>query len=232
MNETYITTDTTITIAKTQQAFLTKVYSWMMSGLLITGATSYLVLNTESFGFLQNGGIFMILIVAEFALVIALSAAINKMSKAIAGLAFTTYSFLNGLTLSVILFRYTSDSITSVFLTSAAMFAAVSVYGLTTKKSLGSLGSFMFMGLIGIVFASILNFFFASTALGFAINVIGVFVFLGLAAYDNQKLKDMAIIQEQGDEIAAKGAILGALTLYLDFINLFLFLLRLLGNRK
>jgi uncharacterized protein len=232
MNESFITTDPAISIANIQKAFLTKVYTWMMTGLLITGATSWIVLNTESLNFLFSGGIFMFLIIAEFGLVIALSAAINKMTKTMAGLAFALYSFLNGLTLSVIFLRYTAESVTSTFLTAAAMFAAVSVYGMTTKKNLGGIGSFMIMGLFGIIFASVLNFFFESTAIGFAINVIGVFVFLGLAAYDNQKLKEMALIQEQGDEIAAKGAILGALSLYLDFINLFLFLLRLLGNRK
>jgi hypothetical protein len=173
-----------------------------------------------------------ILIIAQFGLVIALSGFIEKMNTITAMGSFLLYSALNGLTLSALLLIYSETAIVTSFLSSAGMFGAMSLYGAITKKDLSGIGSFMFMGLIGIILASIVNMFLGSDALSFAISIIGVLVFTGLTAYDTQKIKESAELEFHGSEIATKGAILGALTLYLDFINLFIFTLRLLGGRR
>ncbi len=218
-------------IVSAQQQFLSKVYGWMVGGLLVTALTAWWVATSPAV--MQSiMGMMLFLILAEFGLVIYLSARIGKMSKNAAMISFLAFSFINGLTLSVILLMYAEESIYTTFIITAVMFGALSLYGFTTKKSLGAMGSFMFMGLIGIIVASIVNMFIASSALNFAISIIGVIVFAGLTAWDTQKLKQMYMVQYQGDEMATKGAIIGALTLYLDFINLFLFLLRLFGNRR
>jgi FtsH-binding integral membrane protein len=219
------------TIEKAQSQFLSRVYGWMVGGLLLTAITAWWV--TTSVEVMNAVYSYMLfLIIAEFGLVIFLSARIQKMSKNTAIGSFLGFAFLNGLTLSIVLLAYTEESIYTTFIITAVMFGALSLYGFTTKKSLSGMGSFMFMGLIGIVVASIVNIFIASSALHFAISIIGVIVFAGLTAWDTQKLKEMYEVQYQGDEIATKGAVMGALTLYLDFINLFLFLLRLFGNRR
>jgi FtsH-binding integral membrane protein len=171
-----------------------------------------------------------VLIIAELGLVFWLSFRIQKMSPATAASAFLVYSLLNGLTLSVVLFAYTQASVFQAFAVTAAMFGAMSVYGLVTKKDLTSWGSFFFMGLIGIILASIVNYFLKSGALNMTISVIGVFVFVGLTAYDTQKLKAFAMHAE-GDRVT-NFAVIGALALYLDFINLFLMILRLMGGRR
>jgi len=169
------------------------------------------------------------LIIVELGIVAFLSFRITKMSPATAASAFLVYSFLNGLTLSVIFWAYTQASIVQAFLTAAAMFGAMSVYGLVTKRDLTTWGSFFFMGLIGIVICSLVNIFLHSNGLSFVISIVGVIVFLGLTAWDNQKLKTMATVTGPMQENVA---VIGALALYLDFINLFLFLLRLFGNRR
>jgi FtsH-binding integral membrane protein len=218
-------------LVRAQQDFLTKVYAWMVGGLLLTALSAWYVANDAAvLSFVIRYWLFFV--IGEFALVIALSGWVQKMSRSMAALAFLGYSLLNGLTLSIILLSYTGESITKTFIITASMFAALSIYGFVTKRSLSGLGSFMFMGLIGIIIASVVNIFVASSMIQFAISVIGVFVFAGLTAYDTQRLKEMYEVQFEGDEIAAKGAIIGALMLYLDFINLFLFLLRLFGRRN
>jgi len=166
--------------------------------------------------------------IGELALVFILSGAINRLSGTVATLLFLGYSALNGLTLSVIFIVYTADSIASTFAVTAAMFGAMSIYGYLTKKDLTSWGSFLFMGLIGIVIASLVNIFLQSSAVSWVVSGIGVLVFTGLTAYDTWKIKAMAAAGEEG----RKPAILGALTLYLDFINLFLMLLRFMGGRR
>lgn len=222
-----------IDVVKAQQAFLSKVYAWMFGGLLVTGLTAWYVFTSEIYIFIASNSILFIgLIIGEFALVASLSARISSMKKNTAAALFLLYSFLNGLTFSVIIAAYTLESIQSVFFISAAMFGGMSAFGFLTKKNLSGLGSFMYMGLIGIIFATIFNFFFTFSPLAFAINVLGVVIFAGLTAWDTQKLKEMYEVQYEGDEIATKGAIIGALMLYLDFINIFLFLLRLFGNRR
>ena len=177
---------------------------------------------------LGNKLIFYGLIVGELALVFTLSGAINRLSAATATLIFIVYAALNGITLSVVFMAYTANSITSTFVITAGMFGAMSIYGSMTKRDLTSWGSFLFMGLIGIVIASVVNIFVGSSAVSWVVSGIGVIVFTGLTAYDTWKIKEMAA---QGIE-GRKPAIIGALTLYLDFINLFLMLLRFTGNRR
>jgi len=231
MNQNFIDPVQDMSIVQAQQRFLSKVYSWMVGGLLLTAGTAYWV-TTNPLILEKIMGMMLFLVLGQLGLVIFLSARVQKMSKNTAILSFLGFSFLNGLTLSIILLAYTQESIFNTFIIAAIMFASLSVYGFTTKKSLSAVGSFMFMGLIGLIVASIINWFIASSALHFAISIIGVVIFAGLTAWDTQKLKQMYEVQFQGDEIATKGAIMGALTLYLDFINLFLFLLRLFGSRR
>jgi len=217
-------------------SFIRSVYNWMAIGLGITGFVAYYVANTESLRQLIFGNriLFFGLIIAELGLVIAISARIQKMQASTATALFVLYSALNGATLSLIFLIYTASSITSTFFICAGTFAACSIYGWTTKRDLTSVGGFMTMGLIGIIIASVVNIFLRSPAMYMIISYIGVIVFVGLTAYDTQHLKNMAATQPDGLEagVVRKGAILGALKLYLDFINLFLMLLRIFGNRN
>jgi len=213
-----------------ERAFIRSVYAWMGGGLLLTALASLWVVSSTAMQQLlfSSRAPFFMLMLAEIGLVLWLSFRITKMSPAAAASAFLVYSLLNGLTLSVIFFVYTQASIVSAFVTCAGMFAAMSVYGMVTKRDLTSVGSFFFMGLIGIVICSVINIFLKSSALGFAISFIGVFVFLGLTAWDTQKLKAYATAPELRENLA----VYGALALYLDFINLFLMLLRLFGGNR
>ena len=217
-------------------SFIRSVYNWMAIGLGITGFVAYYVANTESLRQLIFGNqiLFFGLIIAELGLVIAISARIQKMQASTATALFVLYSALNGATLSLIFLIYTASSITSTFFICAGTFVACSIYGWTTKRDLTSVGGFMAMGLIGIIIASVVNIFMRSPAMYMIISYIGVIVFVGLTAYDTQHLKYMAQSQPDGLEagVVRKGAILGALKLYLDFINLFLMLLRIFGNRN
>ncbi len=219
-------------VALALQSFIQKTYAWMVGGLAISGITAFFTASSSVVEyFAYNPGILIFLFLAELGLVFFLSARIMSISVSTAWLLFVIYSFLNGLTLSLIFLVYAAATIQNVFFTTAALFAAMSFYGYTTKRDLTSFGSFLFMGLIGIILATIINIFIGSSALDFAISLIGVFVFVGLTAYDTQKIKEM-FFQLSDDNVAiGKIAILGALTLYLDFINLFLFLLRLFGRR-
>jgi hypothetical protein len=182
----------------------------------------------------KNPIIFYGLIIAELALVFTLSARVAKMKASTATAMFIGYAALNGLTLSFIFLAYTQSSIASTFFICAATFVACSIYGMTTKRDLTSLGGFMTMGLIGIIIASVVNLFVRSSGMSMIISYVGVLVFVGLTAYDTQKLKTMALSQPADLDagVIRKGAIMGALSLYLDFINLFLMLLRILGNRE
>jgi FtsH-binding integral membrane protein len=213
------------------QAFIRRVYGWMFGGLLLTTLASMWVVASPAMQAIVLGNqiVTIGLIVAELAIVVFLSFRVMKMSAAAAAGSFLVYSFLNGLTLSVIFWQYSHASIMQAFLTAAGMFGAMSVYGLVTKRDLTSWGSFFFMGLIGIILCGVVNIFLRSSGLSFVISVIGVFVFLGLTAWDNQKLKQMATVAGPMQENVA---VTGALALYLDFLNLFLFLLRLFGDRR
>jgi len=214
-------------------SFMTKVYGWMTFALVITALTAFAVANSEqalTFIF-SSKYVFYGLIIAEFGLVIAISAAINKLSYSVLSFLFVLYSLINGATISVIFLAYTMSSIANTFVVCAAMFGSMSVFGFITKKDLSGLGKIMIMGLIGIIIASIVNIFTASSTFDWIISFIGVIVFVGLTAYDTQKLKNMSLTINN-EEMAKKLSIIGTLTLYLDFINLFLYLLKFLGNKK
>jgi FtsH-binding integral membrane protein len=215
-------------------SFFPKVYGWMTAGLALTALAALFTLTSE--GLLQlvfgNRMVFYGLIIGELGLVIALSAAINRISSLVATLMFLLYSALNGVTFAGIFLMYTSSSIASTFLVASGTFAAMGLYGYATKRDLTGWGSFLFMGLIGIVIASLVNIFLQSAMITWVTTYIGVFVFVGLTAYDTQKLKRIGEAGFADGETQKKAAILGALTLYLDFINLFLMLLRIMGNRR
>lgn len=216
-------------------SFIRSVYNWMAGGLAITGFLAYYVANSQFKNVIFGSpGLLFILIIAELALVFTLAARVQKLKASTATAMFVIYAALNGVTLSSIFLVYTQSAITSTFFICAATFLALSVFGMTTKRDLTGLGSFMFMGLIGIIIASIINMFVMSSGMSMIISYIGVLVFVGLTAYDTQKLKHMALNQPAGvsDAVVRKGAIMGALTLYLDFINLFLFLLRIFGGGR
>lgn len=211
------------------QAFIRSVYGWMTGGLIVTTLAALWVVASPMMQALIFGNriLFFGLIIAELGLVFFLAARARTLSPGAAAVSFLAYSGLNGLTLSVIFFAYTRSSIFEAFVVSAGMYGAMALYGLVTKRDLTSWGSFFMMGFFGVLILIVASFFIHSTALSMAIATIGIFVFVGLTAYDNQKLKSLALAGG-GDTLA----IVGALTLYLDFINLFLFVLRLLGDRR
>jgi FtsH-binding integral membrane protein len=212
--------------------FLTKVYAWMFAGLLITAITAFAVSTSQTLleTLVLNRIIFWGLLFAQLGVVFYLSARVNSMAPGTAAALFILYSALVGVTSSVILLIYTGSSIASTFVITAGMFGATAVFGTVTKRSLAGLGHFMFMGLIGLILASIVGFFWQSDALQFVISVVGVLVFTGLTAWDAQRLKQMAVALPDGR--TGSYAVVGALSLYLDFINLFFFLLRLSGGRR
>jgi len=213
-------------------SFIQSVYNWMAAGLAITGLVAFSVANSSlKFIFLGNPILLWGMIIAEIAIVFSLAARVDRMSASTATGLFVLYSAMNGITLSSIFIVYTFSSIASTFFICAGTFVACSIYGMVTQKDLTSMGSFFFMGLIGIVIASLVNMFLRSPAIAAIISYIGVFIFIGLTAYDTQKLKMMALTQPDGLDAAVlrKGSILGALTLYLDFINMFIFMLQIFG---
>ncbi len=219
-------------ILESQKAFLRKVYGWMTLGLLITTISSLYFFTSGAYILVLNTIGVLVLFILQIGLVVALSGWINKMNAAVATTLFIFYSALTGVTLSSIFLIYNIGTIVNTFFTASITFGALSIFGFTTKKNLTAWGSFFFMGLVGILIAMFINFFLSSNALNFVISVIGVIVFAGLTAYDTQKLKEMHLVQIEGKEIASKSSILGALVLYLDFINLFLMLLRLFGGGR
>jgi len=214
--------------------YLTKVYNWMAIALLLTGLVAYFTSQSEAMVQAIFGSkiLFFGIIIGELALVGYISARIHKLSSYNATLLFLTYTVLNGLTMAVIFLAYTSASIASTFMITAGTFGIMSIYGYFTKSDLTKIGNLAFMALIGIIIASVVNMFMQSEMMSWIISYLGVAIFIGLTAYDTQKLKRIALNGFENEESMEKNAILGALTLYLDFINLFLFLLRILGNRK
>ena len=211
-----------------------KVYVWMTLALVITGVTAYGVATSPGLltAIATNKLLFWGLIIAEFGLVVAISAAINKLSLTTATLLFVLYSVINGATLSFIFAIYTMSSIASVFFITAGTFAVMAVIGYTTKKDLTSMGKILFMALIGIIIATVVNIFLKSTGLQMIVSYLGVLIFVGLTAYDSQKIKQMLLTAPDAGEGAQKIALLGALSLYLDFVNLFIYLLRIFGRRE
>jgi FtsH-binding integral membrane protein len=213
-------------------AFLWKVYAWMTIGLGITAVVAYAVAGSPELlrTLVLNRLVFFGLVIAELGLVFFISARAAHMSPQAASGLFALYSALNGVTLSVVLMAYTGESVATTFMITAGMFGAMALWGSTTKRSLAGMGQFMFMGLIGVVLASIVGIFWQNDALQFVIAFVGVIVFTGLAAWDAQRLKAMALSLPDGQ--VGSYAVVGALSLYLDFINLFLSLLRLMGSRR
>ena len=222
---------------ETSQAFpvlMRKVYVWMTLALAITGFTAYGVATSP--GLMQaiftNRVLFWGLIIAEFALVMGVSVAINRLSLTTATLMFVLYSVINGATLSVVFLAYSMASIATVFFITAGTFAAMAFIGYTTKTDLTSVGKIVLMALIGLIIATVVNVFVKSTMFDIILSYVGVLIFVGLTAYDSQKIKQMLLQAPDAGEGAQKVALLGALSLYLDFINLFIYLLRIFGRRE
>jgi len=227
------------------RAYMLKVYNYMGSGVLLTGVIALMffkmavvtsnggeIIGLTNFGnTIYNSGLKWVIMLAPLAVVFYMSFGIAKMSAAKAQTTFWVFAALMGASLSSIFLMYTGASITRVFFITAGTFGAMSIYGYTTKKDLTKLGSFLMMGLFGIIIASVVNIFMKSTMMYFVISILGVLIFVGLTAYDTQKIKNMYMASDSG-ELMGKKAVMGALTLYLDFINLFIMLLRLFGQRR
>ena len=213
-------------------AFLSKVYGWMFLGLLLTAGTAVVVASSPALieTLILNRILFWILLFAQLGVVFYLSARVDKVSPVTAAVLFLVYSAMVGVTSSVIFLIYTGASIVSAFVIAGGMFGTMAVFGSLTKRSLAGVGQFMFMGLIGLIIASVVSIFWFNDVLMFVINVVGVLVFTGLTAWDAQRLKQMAVALPDGR--VGSYAVVGALSLYLDFINLFFFILRLMGGRR
>ena len=238
-------TQTTVVMDEGLRAYMLKVYNYMATGILMTGIIALITFKmsvvTDSSGSIVGltqvgnaiymSGLKWLVMLAPLGIVFYMSFGINKMSAAKAQTTFWIFAALMGLSLSSILLVYTGMSITRVFFICSATFGAMSIYGYTTKRDLTKLGSFLMMGLIGIIIASIVNIFMKSSMMYFVISILGVLIFVGLTAYDTQKIKNMYAASDTG-ELMGKKAVMGALTLYLDFINLFIMLLRLFGQRR
>jgi FtsH-binding integral membrane protein len=216
------------------QRYMVKVYGWMALALVVTGLVAMYTAASENMLTMIFGNriVFYALIIVQLIAVGTLAGLINRMTALTATLIFIGYSALNGLTLSAIFLVFTTESIASTFFVTAGTFGAMSIYGYTTNSDLSKWGNLLFMGLMGLIIASVANFFMKSTMIYWVTTYIGVVVFVGLTAYDTQKIKKSNIIGNEGTEEDSKEAIMGALTLYLDFINLFLYLLRIFGRRK
>lgn len=216
-----------------QRAFITRVYAWMAFGLVVTAGAAYLTLATGLIlTIVSSTFLFIGLIIGEFALVIALNGLLQRISPFLAGAVFTLYAALNGVTLSIIMLVYTDTSVALTFGITACTFGIMTLFGYTTGRDLTKLGSLLLMALIGVVIASVANIFLQTELLYWPITIIGILIFIGLVAYDTQKLKRMALTVSEDGGAAQKVSIIGALSLYLDFINLFLLLLRLFGKRR
>jgi uncharacterized protein len=212
-------------------AFLRAAYGWMCAGLAITAVTAWFVSSSPSLlQTIRSGPLYLVLVVAQLGIVYVLSARVQRLSASTASWLFIGYSVLTGVTLSFLMLVYTGETLTSTFVVAAGMFGAMAAYGTVAKRSLAGWGQFLFMGLIGVVIASIVGLFWHNDGLQFVISFIGVIVFTGLAAYDAQRLKSMALMTSAGE--SGSYAIVGALALYLDFVNLFLMLLRLQGGGR
>ena len=211
-----------------------KVYVWMTLALVITGSTAYGVATSPGIltALYSNQLLFWGLVIAEFGLVFGVSAAINRLSLTTATLMFILYSVINGALLSSIFVIYTTSSIASVFFITAGTFAVMALIGYTTKTDLTSMGKILFMALIGIIIATVVNIFLKSSGLEMIVSYLGVLIFVGLTAYDSQKIKRKLQMAPDASEGSQKIALLGALTLYLDFVNLFIYLLRIFGRRE
>jgi FtsH-binding integral membrane protein len=225
----YESSANSVTVAR----FFNAVYGWMAAGLALTGVIAWWVSSNPGLVIpYLHGPMIIGLFIAQIALVMVVSGAVNRIGPVAATVLFLLYAALNGLTFSVIFWIYSGSSIAGAFVASAATFGAMSLYGFVTQRDLTQFGSLLFMGLIGLVIASVVSVFWHSTALVVIINYVGVFLFLGLTAYDTQRLRAMAVATSGDVRMSERYAVVGALTLYLDFINLFMFLLRIMGDRR
>ncbi|HKJ73242.1 MAG TPA: Bax inhibitor-1/YccA family protein [Alphaproteobacteria bacterium] len=228
----YDAAGTSTAIDEGLRSYMLRVYNYMAGGLALTGVVAYLTASSPAMLHAIFGTpLAWVVMLAPLGIVFYLSARVNKMSLSSTQTWFWVFAGVMGLSLASIFVLYTQTSIAKVFFITAASFGSLSLYGYTTKKDISGWGSFLFIGLIGIIIASVVNIFLHSSGLSFMISIIGVLVFAGLTAYDTQQIKEM-YVESDGGEIAGKKAVMGALRLYLDFINLFLMLLRLLGNRN
>lgn len=229
-----LTAEQQLSMSAAFPVLMRKVYVWMTLALVITGFTAYGVATSP--GALQlilgNQLLFWGLVIGELALVIGVSAAINRLSLTTATMMFVLYSVINGALLAPIFLVYTSSSIATVFFITAGTFGAMALIGYTTKTDLTSMGKFLFMALIGLIIATVVNMFVKSSGFTLILSYVGVLIFVGLTAYDSQKIKQLLLQAPDAGESAQKIALLGALTLYLDFINLFLYMLRIFGKRE
>lgn len=232
--DTRLTGDSNFALSSAFPALMRKVFVWMTLALAITGITAFGVATSPTLLAIIFGSKLMFwgLIIAEFALVFAISGAINKLSLATATLLFILYSVVNGATLSVIFLAFSTAVIAKTFFITAGTFGVMALVGYTTKTDLTSMGKLLFMALLGIIIASVVNMFVHSSGFDLIISYIGVLIFVGLTAYDTQKIKQLCLMAPDGGEMSQKLALIGALELYLDFINLFLYLLRIFGNNK
>ena len=215
--------------------FMTQVYVWMGFGLAITGGLSWYTINSKPFMNMLFGhgmGPFWVLAIVQLGIVFFLSAKVASLSPTVASGLFVLYAALNGILLAPLFMVYTQQSVASAFFVTAGTFGAMSLYGYTTKRDLSSWGSFLMMGLIGIIIASIVNMWMRNEMMMWVISYIAVFVFVGLTAYDTQKIKNLARNLGKDEDLRSSMAILGALTLYLDFVNLFIHILRIMGKRR
>ena len=244
LNKAKVAQQSAVVMDEGLRTYMLKVYNYMATGVLLTGIVALLtfqmgveqitsagIILTPFGNTIYNSGLAWVVMLAPLAIVFYMSFGINKMSAAKAQTTFWVFAALMGLSLSSILLIYTGMSVTRVFFICSATFGAMSIYGYTTKRDLTKLGSFLMMGLIGIIIASLVNIFMKSSMMYFVISVLGVLIFVGLTAYDTQKIKNMYSASDTG-ELMGKKAVMGALTLYLDFINLFIMLLRLFGQRR
>ena len=230
----YDTTRSPEAVAESQRSVMLRVYGWMALGLTVTAAAAFYTLTNERLlnAILNSMWLFIGLLAIEIALVMVLSARLMKLTVNGARLAFIAYAALNGVTLSLLMLVYTAASVAQVFALTAGMFGIMSMYGYVTKTDLTRWGNLLLMGVLGLIVALVINMFLRNSQLDLVISVIGVLVFVGLTAYDSQKIKRMAAAVDPESEIGHKMAIIGALKVYLDFINMFLFLLRLVGRRR
>ena len=245
LNKVKAATQTTVVMDEGLRAYMLKVYNYMATGVLLTGIVALISFNisvvtdasgaivsfTEFGNTLFFSGFKWLVMLAPLGIVFYMSFGINKMSSSKAQTVFWIFAALMGLSLSWILLVYTGKSVARVFFITSATFGAMSIYGYTTKRDLTKLGSFLMMGLIGIIIASLINIFMKSSMMYFVISILGVLIFVGFTAYDTQKIKNMYAVSDSGQVMGTK-AIMGALKLYLDFINLFIFLLRIFGQRR
>ena len=219
---------------RSERGFITRVYGWMTLGLFVTAAAALMTLVTPGVltAIVTNRLLFYGLIIGELVVVIGLSAGVSRMNPLVAGWLFVGYAALNGVTLSIIMLVYTTSSIAVTFGIAACTFGIMTLWGYTTHRDLTRLGNLLIMALFGLILASVFNLFFSNTAVYWITTYVGILIFIGLIAYDTQKLKNMSLVVSANGEAAQKASIVGALALYLDFVNLFLMLLRIFGRRR